>query len=950
MAMRSLRPLSLALVAATLLACSPWPTPNAAPRLPADGRLGIELFEASQLRSTYFSFNGKGEKSWLVVRQGAGRRADLSRAALPELAWFEVDATRGVVRTLQPWPHGNDATPDFEVSAAGVGGFLAGDAARNLWAFFDGAAWSVVPPPPVVLGRGDLLVANSAERIFGRVGNEVFALQGGTWKRKAGPSGSLALGTADATGITVSWVDPGQTELCTAVMGWSDLAFIGSPVCIGGITGGLMGDAVNGSPSAFHALIDRGIGFKEAGTVYRFAGGEWRRGADLERVAAMVTTPGAAEALVRGTQFGRTLRLRDGLLLGQVAPPVVLSLECGCHRGSDPTCGCSERGLTAQASYSANGERLDLAAVSDADGRRVVTLRRLPLPFFDPPFASPKCDPVCAAGLHCESSSEPGGPPEVCVPNLTEQVDAGELPRGRISVQVRSARDTGAWSAALEGIEGLPVPQGRVVTPPPELVIEGKPGADFTLVVGREGHSTERLALRFPGGARTADLGEVALWGGERIGQVPADLPLGLPASTPVATGSALLVPVGEDGGIGWVAVEPSDGGVKVRRVAAGRTDGSVLVPPLWLPRAQRVAVPGPQSLVLLDDLTFAEAGSLPGNDWKTAGAALAADVPVVALRRTASTEVIRVGPSTPRVMASLPSRVGEQMQLSGQGTVLLQQEGTWVAYLTATSTPTALESTVAPMTLTGDGLRAFFTRPNGRTTELHLRDTLTAATELLCVSPTQVVVDPSSGDFAYDCDEDGDGGVVHRRTTSRAGIRIPYLHPAGDSPARFTGAVARLGIVGTYSAAQQGGIALETLAGLSIATLPSPSRIAIEARPDLGLSLRSDCDGPTCRWLITGLRGASPRDLPRSTGLRFGTDLLRAAGGNATFAVDPATGAISARRAMAPINHDVQFEPRVDALGSPCALFSAERRRFVIDPQGGVVATAVGRDWYCGP
>ena len=291
-----------------------------------------------------------------------------------------------------PSPPGTFKPPlRLPVVLDGAGVLLVAEGPPLRLLFYAAGGWTELPTPPDGFAGAVLtaVVARSASEVVLFTDTGATRFDGKSWQ-------ALALGPG-ASGVTPGpWDDSGlrlvfargqnlttvRYDVRTGQPLEAELALPNPDLRLP------MGRALNGSSGDFQFLT---TGFRLPTRVYRFHQGRFEPGA-LAGTGVLLDTPGSPIAvMLRGDgsidrlTFGPFVTLQGGVVLAETTA-VPTQLTCTCDRSVSLACGCDPRKVVTEARPSPAADALGVVFFDDADGRRRLFFRRIPLPFTRSPF------------------------------------------------------------------------------------------------------------------------------------------------------------------------------------------------------------------------------------------------------------------------------------------------------------------------------------------------------------------------------------------------------------------------------------------------------------------------------------------------------------------------------------------------------------------------------------
>lgn len=356
------RALTLVLVAAC---ADDWPPLEPDDRgADLDPRLGIEVFRTTQgLRIASLH----QDDGLVVVFEDLGRGWHLRRV--------DVDGTITELPTPPLEPReglrlGRAAAPVRAVVAT------TRDAVHEVHVLDED--WTTLPPLPVS-GSPDTLGAVVAHdgAVWATASGRVLRWDGAAWSEPVTGAASHALGGFDATTQWVVSTDvSGQVAAAVPV---DTAGTAGAPVA-GPAASGPVGSSINGDAGAFQIVA--------GARLWRFDGQAFVAGDTTSGVPS--AAPGSSRILLReGDGSAATWRFAEDGVVGEVAlAPFTPQITCTCDAATDPTCGCIPHPVGyLDVDPSPSTEHIALTMADAHDGRAVLTVRFLPVPFAGDPFA-----------------------------------------------------------------------------------------------------------------------------------------------------------------------------------------------------------------------------------------------------------------------------------------------------------------------------------------------------------------------------------------------------------------------------------------------------------------------------------------------------------------------------------------------------------------------------------
>lgn len=916
-----------------------WTAYEPAPRMPFDARLGIEVMRGHPLLSANVTVSSTGSLAVLNVVQPRGRQRDLVTIADEKSQLYTVDFDTGVVRRLPDSPLGT-RQPTFGTAWTVGHIVLLGNTSQSI-AYWDGTAWTNIPPPP----GDEPIVSVSAldtSHVVVRRTRSVLAWDGAGWS--AAPYRGV-LGPLDSLGFRQIFPEPGS--MCTELMSWRSPSPIGPKSCTSNVQDEPRAEADNGRVDDFQIL--------SGDAVFHFKLGTWTRGVSVTRGARLAIMPGSLRVAVNNELVGQGLFpshvwVTGGALAGLATPQLKVALSCTCSRRDDPSCGCIERAFEPNMAFLQDGSGLISVGVDTVDAERRVFARRLALPIVEAPYGA-ACARSCPTNERCEVQvGNSGFVSDACVSN-----DAMTMaPAGRLSATVVSP-NPGSILVALASSDGGTT-DARVVSAPPMLIVEGPPLQPVRVTLTQAGHAPRVMELTFPDAARTAELGTVPLVAATFVDTVPSPSSLLVGAwGTVVNSAQALLLPaLVADGGLEWTALRSAADGGLIRTSLAPARKGmqNTLVTPLWFPRQGRVLVPGPTSLAAFDDVTLQPRGVLAGGDFVDGrfGFSAGSQGDVVLVPRDMGASFVRVDAMGLTRVVNLSGSAATG-SLAGDGGVVVRQTGNWVAQFTDGSSRTL--STILASTqvfLEGSGRAVFFNRDSTL-----IEVTLSTGAERVITQGAGLLAPGLKSDRLVASGSTLDGGLFTPFTSLFAsGLEQgPFGSPSGG----------RLAAPGVWASQENSSQVLRLIDdGSTVATLPG-SAWRFVALSDLGFAafpvdaMRS----VDVRYFRDGVLDAT---LALSTvGAPFGTGDTRLASGRQVHVYASATGAQSNSRFIVPQETAYTWDPPFNSLvavspfattrtpstrGMPCALFSTPHLAWSVAPSGTVTPLLGKTDFFC--
>jgi len=678
------------------------PPPELGP-LAQDERLGTLVLEGSQMRETSFIAYYVGDQIFVVVYQGSGYDDVLDMAAEEELRFFEVDdVTYTVIEHAAP-----PVTPaarflgSIDIDGNALAFATAPPEGDGEMAFWDGSAWSVLPPPPVPTAELGGLLSRSSGRILTRSGSRAFLYDGTEWIEVDVPADAIdvRLGPWDSEGFRLVYV--ADDRLGTQRYSGSTAETRGDPEELRGDFRGLISSAINGDTSSFQ--ISTGDTATGGFSVLLEEGA--LEVVDRIDPGLFFAAPGSDTTLfARDGSPEHGLRFSSGAQVGEVALfPFRPHLTCGCDRTVDLSCPCVDREPTAISYLGApTADRLAMTMVDDVEGSRSIYVRVVDLPIIESPFLDRDgpCQLPCGIDgepLECVLSTQ--GRPE-CVPIGSVPdgglLDAGPLPfdAGPEAGVLYGATMTGTFARSNEGpapaiVEVVPASEDAVF----EVTYEGgfsiacTPETDYRITIrSADEHRPVVIDVTSPTFGNTLHLGDFTMVQGEPLGPAWGDEAIAPTAVVSPADGTMVVV-----GGDGWHVVEPDTG--SVTGVAATHLAGS----PGLLPTSRELLFEAPRLMLTNDDtLVLAEtetgltaidldAGSLTGEvstNVDLGSVTFADSAPVAMFARTGTKSMPGSGPIVVgwgggmfRELLSIDV-TGEEDWLNPDGTRVMRIEG----------------------------------------------------------------------------------------------------------------------------------------------------------------------------------------------------------------------------------------------------------------------------------